>query len=165
MLQRQTKKRTTVCFDQCCSKINRESEVQTEQFKKLGRLPRIFSSKISKFVPQRCGDTWPGKDGRLSRERKYLCWAKSKGKPVWDSPRNTRSWQQKIGTTFYLQISVLNIFSMQYPNPKNDIVWGSQEYDVPPAFQVKQSAKRWWCGAAWRVVGSQSYTWYPRAKP
>ena len=26
--------RTTVCFDQCCSKINRESKVQTEQFNK-----------------------------------------------------------------------------------------------------------------------------------
>ena len=32
-------------------------------------------------------------------------------------------------------------YLFQYPNPKNDIVWGSQECDVPPAFQVKQSAK------------------------
>ena len=32
VLQRQTKKRTTVCFDQLCSKINRESEVQKGQF-------------------------------------------------------------------------------------------------------------------------------------
>ena len=32
-------------------------------------------------------------------------------------------------------------YLFQYPNPKNDIVWGSQEYDVPPALQVKQSAK------------------------
>ena len=32
-------------------------------------------------------DTWPGKDGRLSSERKYFCWARSKGKPVWDSPK------------------------------------------------------------------------------
>ena len=28
-----------------------------------------------------------------------------------------------------------------YPNPENHIVWGSQECDVPPAYQVKQSAK------------------------
>ena len=32
-------------------------------------------------------------------------------------------------------------YLFQYPNPKNDIVWGSQDCDVPPAFQVKQSAK------------------------
>lgn len=32
-------------------------------------------------------------------------------------------------------------YLFQYPNPNNDIVWGSQECDVPPAFQVKQSAK------------------------
>ena len=58
--------------------------------------------------------------------------------------------------TFYLHISVLNIFSSTLIQ-KNDIVWGSQECDVPPAFQVKQSAK-----VAWRVVGYQSY---PQAKP
>ena len=34
VLRRQTKKRSTVCFDQLCSKINRESEVQTEQLNK-----------------------------------------------------------------------------------------------------------------------------------
>ena len=34
VLQRQTKKRTTVCVNQCCSKISRESKVQTEQFNK-----------------------------------------------------------------------------------------------------------------------------------
>ena len=34
VLRRQTKKRTTVCFDQLCSKINRQTEVQTEQFKR-----------------------------------------------------------------------------------------------------------------------------------
>ena len=32
-------------------------------------------------------------------------------------------------------------YLFQYPNPKNDIVWGLQECDVPPALQVKQSAK------------------------
>ena len=30
----------------------------------------------------------------------------------------------------------------QLPNPKNDIVWGSQESQVPPAYQVKKSSKR-----------------------
>ena len=34
VLQRQIKKRTTVCFDQLCSKISRESEVQKGQFNK-----------------------------------------------------------------------------------------------------------------------------------
>ena len=29
-------------------------------------------------------------------------------------------------------------YLFQYPNPKNDIVWGSQECDVPPAFQVRR---------------------------
>ena len=32
-------------------------------------------------------------------------------------------------------------YLFQYPNPKNDIAWGSQECDVPSAYQVKQSAK------------------------
>ena len=32
-------------------------------------------------------------------------------------------------------------YLFQYPNPKHDIVWGSQECHVPPAYQVKQSAK------------------------
>ena len=32
-------------------------------------------------------------------------------------------------------------YLFQYSNPKKDMVWGSQECDVPPAFQVKQSAK------------------------
>ena len=29
----------------------------------------------------------------------------------------------------------------QLPNPKNDIVWGSHESQVPPAYQVKKSSK------------------------
>ena len=29
----------------------------------------------------------------------------------------------------------------QLPNPKNDIVWGSPESQVPPAYQVKKSSK------------------------
>ena len=34
-------------------------------------------------------------------------------------------------------------YLFQYPNPKNEIVLGSQECDVPPAcaYQVRQSAK------------------------
>ena len=34
VLRRHTKTRATVCFDELYSKINRESEVQTEQFNK-----------------------------------------------------------------------------------------------------------------------------------
>ena len=33
MLRIETKKRMTVCFDQWCSKINRDSEVQTERYR------------------------------------------------------------------------------------------------------------------------------------
>ena len=32
-------------------------------------------------------------------------------------------------------------YLFQYPNPKNDTVWGSQECDDPPALQVKESVK------------------------
>ena len=32
-------------------------------------------------------------------------------------------------------------YLFQYPSPKIDIVWGSQECDVPPAYQVKPRAK------------------------
>jgi len=32
-------------------------------------------------------------------------------------------------------------YLFQLPNPKNDVVSGSQESQVPPAYQVKQSAK------------------------
>ena len=32
-------------------------------------------------------------------------------------------------------------YLFQYPKPKNDMIWGLQECDVPPAFQVQQSAK------------------------
>jgi len=32
-------------------------------------------------------------------------------------------------------------YLFQYPNSENYIVWGSQECDVPPAYQLKQSAK------------------------
>ena len=33
-------------------------------------------------------------------------------------------------------------YLFQLPNPRNDIVWGSQESQVPPAYQVKKSSKR-----------------------
>ena len=32
-------------------------------------------------------------------------------------------------------------YLFQLPNPKNDIVWGYQESQVPPAYQVKKSSK------------------------
>ena len=32
-------------------------------------------------------------------------------------------------------------YLFQLPNPKNDIVWGSQDCQVPPAYQVKKSSK------------------------
>jgi len=32
-------------------------------------------------------------------------------------------------------------YLFQLPNPKNDIVWGSQESQVPPAYQVRKSSK------------------------
>ena len=70
--------------DQYCSKINRESEVQTEQFNKEDC--QEFSPENYWSFEHNGGDTWPGKDGGHSSERKYLCWAKSKVKPAWDSP-------------------------------------------------------------------------------
>ena len=41
----------------------------------------------------------------------------------------------------------------QLPNPRNDIVWGSQESQVPPVYQVKKSSK-WiiWGGMTGRGV-------------
>ena len=32
-------------------------------------------------------------------------------------------------------------YLFQLPNPKNDMVWGSQESQAPPAYQVKKSSK------------------------
>ena len=40
-------------------------------------------------------------------------------------------------------------YLFRLPNPKNDIVWGSQESQVPPSYQVKGSAK-------WMVWGSMT---------
>ena len=40
-------------------------------------------------------------------------------------------------------------YLFQLPNPKNDIVWDSQESHVPPAFQVKKSSK-------WIIWGSMA---------
>ena len=56
---------------------------------------------------------------------------------------------RRLGQVFYLQMVVLNM---------------SQECDVPPAFQVKQSAKV----MVWGDMtggGLTSYTCYPQAKP
>jgi len=39
-------------------------------------------------------------------------------------------------------------YLFQLPNPKNDIVWGSQESQVPPAYQVKKGSK----GIIWGAV-------------
>ena len=52
-------------------------------------------------------DTWPGKDGRLSSERKYFCRARSKGKPVWDSPKIREADSRRLEHFFYLHMSVL----------------------------------------------------------
>ena len=49
----------------------------------------------------------------------------SKGKPVSDSLRNTRSRQQKIGTTLFTYECPNYLFQSD-ANPTNDIVWGSQ---------------------------------------
>ena len=79
VLRRQTKKRTTVCVNQCCSKINRESKVQTEQFNKED-CQESSAVKYRNFEHIVCGGTRPGKDGRLASAGKYLCWAKSKAR-------------------------------------------------------------------------------------
>ena len=59
---------------------------------------------------------------------------------------DSRGWDN------FLFTDECSIYLFQYPNPKNDIVWGSQECYVPPAFQVKQSAKvmvRGWHDGSW----------------
>ena len=41
-------------------------------------------------------------------------------------------------------------YQVHYPNSESHIVWGSQECDVPPAYQLKQSAKVMvWGGMTW----------------
>ena len=72
VLRRQTKKRTTVCVNQCCSKINRESKIQTEQFNKED-CQESSAVKYRSFEHIGCGGTRPGKDGRLASAGKYLC--------------------------------------------------------------------------------------------
>jgi len=142
VLRRQTKKRTTVCVDQYCSKINRESEVQTEQFNKEDCQESSAENYWS--FEHNGGDTWPGWDGRHSSERKYLCWAKSKVMPVWDSPRNTRNWQQRIGTTF-LFTDECPKYLFQCPNPKT-ISFGARG-NVMFLWTAFQNAKVMvWCG-------------------
>ena len=42
---------------------------------------------------------------------------------------------------FFLRTNVQNICFSCLINPKDDIVWGSQESHVPPAYQVKKSSK------------------------
>ena len=46
-------------------------------------------------------------------------------------------------------------FLFQLPNPKNDIVWVSQESQVPPAYQVKKSLK-------WIIWGGMTGRGLPR---
>ena len=46
-------------------------------------------------------------------------------------------------------------FMFQLPNPKNDIVWVSQESQVPPAYQVKKSLK-------WIIWGGMTGRGLPR---
>ena len=149
VLRRQTKKRTTVCFDQLCSKINRESEIQTNNSQQ-GRLPRIFSSKVSSIT------VW----GYMTRKGwKALFWAKSLFEIREADCR-------RLGQFFiYRWVSWIS-FPVPWSKKKNDIVWGSQECDLPP-IQLSEWSKvqRLWCGVAWGVVGSQCYACYPQAKP
>ena len=46
----------------------------------------------------------------------------------------------------------------QLPNPKNYIVWGSQESQVPLAYQVKNGSY----GAEWQAAVSLGYIFYPK---
>ena len=78
------------------------------------RLPRIFSSKILKFRAYRCGGTWPEKDGRLACERKYLCWAKSKG----FAKKHAKLTAEYLDNFSFADECPKYLF--HYPNPKND---------------------------------------------
>ena len=66
---------------------------------------------------------------------------KSKGKPLRFAKKHAKLTAEDCDNYFYLQMSVLNIFSSTLIKKNDIIVRGSQECDVPPAFQVKQSAK------------------------
>ena len=46
-------------------------------------------------------------------------------------------------------------YLFQLPDPKNDIVWGSQKSQVPPAYQVKKSSK--WI--IWSGMTGRGLTW------
>ena len=52
-------------------------------------------------------------------------------------------------------------YLFQLPNPKNDTVWGSQESQVPPAYQVKK-AQNGTYGVEWQAMVSMGYIFEPK---
>ena len=72
---------------------------------------------------------------------------KAKENPFEIRQETRKTDSRRLGqlTTFYLQVSVLNIFSSTLTKKRYrmgyDIVWGSQECDFPSAFQVKCEVK------------------------
>ena len=65
-------------------------------------------------------DTWLGKDGTLSSERKWLCWAKNKWKPVCHSPEKYAKLKVEDSVNFLSTNECLK-YLFHYCNRKNDI--------------------------------------------
>ena len=138
VLQRQTKKRTTVCFDQLRSKINRESEVQKGQFN-TEDCQESSAEKHQSFEYNGVEiHDLERMEGFQAKENTFV---ERKAK---ESPFEIRKKHAKLTAEDwdnFLFTDECPKYLFQYPNPKNNIIWGSQECDVLPAFQVKQSAK------------------------
>ena len=138
VLRRQTKKRTTVCFDQCCSKINRESEVQKEQFNKEDCQESSAEKYGGSF--EHNGEDMTRKGWKAFKRKKIPLLSEKQRKACLRFAKKHAKLTAEDWDNF-LFTDECPKYLFQYPNPKYDIVWGSQECDVPPAFQVKQSAK------------------------
>ena len=52
-------------------------------------------------------------------------------------------------------------YLFQLPNPKTDIMWGSQQSQVPPAYHVKKVQNGSY-GAEWKAAVSLGYTFNPK---
>ena len=142
VLRRQTKQPTTVCFDQLCSKINPEREVQTKKFNK---------EDCQEFSAEKCR-SFEHNGVEIHNYRKG--WKAFKRKKI---PQLLSEKQRKTRLRFAKKYANLTAedwhnflftdecpkYLFQYPTPTNDIVWGLQESDVPPAHTSK--ATQTWC--------------------
>ena len=76
------------------------------------------------------GGSWKAKVGGRWDSKRNLCSPQSNVQLAWNLLSSTKSSVQKNWMCLF-----------QLPNLKNDIVWGSQESQVPPEYQVKKKLK------------------------